>query len=209
MIVCRGFWSKHPAGTARAEAGSAVSLREVLGFLDVRHRGEPVKHRLTLERAMLPNGYNSVVVITTAQQGAFSLVPQSRRWTRRTVSQLASTRRQLDQKARQTSGILVEDRSIDTGVFQPRYLVHELVFACSPPPAAAPQGQPSYPDSRRIGSQSSRPWRQVFECSGTNSKSGHGAHAQLCAHEGSQSSQHVSQPTAAVSLKHGTQTQCL
>ena len=29
-------------------------------------------------------------------------------------------------------GILEDDRCIDTGVFQRRYLVHELVFACSP-----------------------------------------------------------------------------
>ena len=28
-------------------------------------------------------------------------------------------------------GILEDDRCIDTGVFQRRYLVHELVFACS------------------------------------------------------------------------------
>ena len=35
-------------------------------------------------------------------------------------------------------GILVDDRCIDTGVFQPRYLVHELVFACSPPPPPRP-----------------------------------------------------------------------
>ena len=32
--------------------------------------------------------------------GLLALVPQPRRWTRRTVSQLASTRRQLDQEAR-------------------------------------------------------------------------------------------------------------
>ena len=31
-------------------------------------------------------------------------------------------------------GILEDDRCIDTGVFQRRYLVQELVFACSPPP---------------------------------------------------------------------------
>ena len=31
-------------------------------------------------------------------------------------------------------GILEDDRCIDTGIFQRRYLVHELVFACSPPP---------------------------------------------------------------------------
>ena len=37
---------KHPAGPTRADAGSAVSLREVLGFSDVRHGGEPVKLRL-------------------------------------------------------------------------------------------------------------------------------------------------------------------
>ena len=34
-------------GTARAEAGSAVSLREVPGFSHVMHEGEPVKLRLT------------------------------------------------------------------------------------------------------------------------------------------------------------------
>ena len=38
---------KHPAGTARAEARSAVSLREVPG---VRHGGEPVKLRLIWSR---------------------------------------------------------------------------------------------------------------------------------------------------------------
>ena len=31
-------------------------------------------------------------------------------------------------------GILEDDRCIDTGVFQRRYLVHELIFDCSPPP---------------------------------------------------------------------------
>ena len=36
-------------------------------------------------------------------------------------------------------GILVDDRCIDTGAFQPRYLVHELVFACSPPPPPRPR----------------------------------------------------------------------
>ena len=35
-------------------------------------------------------------------------------------------------------GILEDDRCIDTGVFQPRYLVHELVFACSPRPPPRP-----------------------------------------------------------------------
>ena len=31
-------------------------------------------------------------------------------------------------------GILEDDRCIDTRVIQRRYLAHELVFACSPPP---------------------------------------------------------------------------
>ena len=31
-------------------------------------------------------------------------------------------------------GILEDDRCIGAGVFQRRYLVHELVFACPPPP---------------------------------------------------------------------------
>ena len=31
-------------------------------------------------------------------------------------------------------GMLVDDRCIDAGVFQPCFFVHELVFACSPPP---------------------------------------------------------------------------
>ena len=63
--------------------------------------------------------------------GRLASVPQPRRWTRRTVSQLASARRQLDQKDRKTEfGISVDGRCIDTEVFQPRYLVHELVFAC-------------------------------------------------------------------------------
>ena len=44
----------------------------------------------------------------------------------------------------------MDDRCIDTGAFQPRCLVHELVFACSPPPAAALQGQPFYSDSSRL-----------------------------------------------------------
>ena len=57
---------------------------------------------------------------------------QSRRWTRRTVPHLASTRRHLDQKARKTNS--------ESGVFQPRYLVHELVFACSPPPPLLEHG---------------------------------------------------------------------
>ena len=38
-------------------------------------------------------------------------------------------------------GVLEDDRCIDTGVFQQRYLVHELVLACSPPP---PRPQISY-----------------------------------------------------------------
>ena len=33
----------------------------------------------------------------------------------------------------------MDDRCIDTGAFQPRYLVHELVFACSPPPPPRPR----------------------------------------------------------------------
>ena len=32
--------------------------------------------------------------------------------------------------------ILEDDRCIDTGVFQQRYFLHELVFACSDPPRA-------------------------------------------------------------------------
>ena len=96
-------------------------------------------------------------------------------------------------------GILVDDRCIDTGVFQPRYLVHELVFACSPLPPR-PRLSHIFLDSSRLVvrwpeanwafSQLSRPWRQVFECSCTNLKSGHGAQKQRCAHEKSQSSQH-------------------
>ena len=31
-------------------------------------------------------------------------------------------------------GTLEDDRCIDTGVFQHRYFLHELVFACSQPP---------------------------------------------------------------------------
>ena len=44
------IWRKHPAGTARAEAGLAVSLREVPGFSRVGHEGGPVKLRLTWSR---------------------------------------------------------------------------------------------------------------------------------------------------------------
>ena len=36
-------------------------------------------------------------------------------------------------------GVLEDDRRIDTGVFQQRHLVHELVLACSPPPPPRPQ----------------------------------------------------------------------
>ena len=48
------------------------------------------------------------------------------------------------------SSILEDDRCIDTGIFQCRYLVHELVFACSPPPPLRPPDQPHHPDSGRL-----------------------------------------------------------
>ena len=35
--------------------------------------------------------------------------------------------------------ILEDDRCIDTGVFQRRYLLHEMVFACSQPPLQQPR----------------------------------------------------------------------
>ena len=112
-------------------------------------------------------------------------------------------------------GILVDDRCIDTGAFQPRYLVHELVFACSLPPLPRPRvshtilTQADWCSTRAVArcELGLLPVIQVFDCYGTNSKSGHGAQKQMCAHDKSQSSQHLSQPTAAVSLKHGTRTQ--
>ena len=77
-------------------------------------------------------------------------------------------------------GVLEDDQCTDTDVFQQRYLVHELVFACSPFPAAALPDQPYSPDSRRVvyrsrsgpvrtgvSSQSSRPRRRelaVLRC---------------------------------------------
>ena len=39
------IWRKYPAGSARACAGSAVSLREVQGFSHVRNEWEPVNLR--------------------------------------------------------------------------------------------------------------------------------------------------------------------
>ena len=106
-------------------------------------------------------------------------------------------------------GILGDDRCIDTGVFQPRY----LVFACSPPrraPGSAllsclkPTGAPpvQWPDANWAFSRSSRQLRQAVECSGTNVRSGHGAQDQIHAHDASHLSQHFSQPTAAISPKH-------
>ena len=45
-------------------------------------------------------------------------------------------------------GVLEDERCIDTGVFQRRYLVHELVFACSPPPSGPLRAgpPPSHPE---------------------------------------------------------------
>ena len=43
--------------------------------------------------------------------------------------------------SRDECAILVDDRCVDNGIFQRRYLVHELVFACSPPP---PRSQTSH-----------------------------------------------------------------
>ena len=69
-------------------------------------------------------------------------------------------------------GILVDDRCIDTGVFQPRYLVHEpyhpdssrlVLHSCSGPMQDGPS--PSRPDGGGRFSSGL----------GTNSKSGHGA----------------------------------
>ena len=95
-------------------------------------------------------------------------------------------------------GILVDDRCIDTGAFQPRYLVHELVFACRPPPAAAPQGQPHYPDSSRLVLHSMRVLSSSHPDRGDRFSSVlalleiiHGAQKQKCAHDKSQSSQHL------------------
>ena len=46
----------------------------------------------------------------------------------------APTLQSCDRVGKHKFGILEDERCIDTGVFQRRYLVHELVFACSPPP---------------------------------------------------------------------------
>ena len=69
------------------------------------------------------------------------------------------------------------------------------------PGSAIPSNAPlvQWPDAKWAFSQSSRPWRQVFECSGTDSKTGHSARGQIFAHDRSQSSQHFPQPTTAVS----------
>ena len=85
-------------------------------------------------------------------------------------------------------GVLEDDRCIDTGVFQQRYLVHEFVSACSLPPGAAPPDQPYYPDSGRVvchsrtgpmgagsPSQSPRPRRQEPKCTGTDRSLGRSA----------------------------------
>ena len=47
-------------------------------------------------------------------------------------------------------GLLEDDPCIDTGRFQERYLLHELVFACSNPPAAAATIPLRHPDSSRL-----------------------------------------------------------
>ena len=47
-------------------------------------------------------------------------------------------------------GILEDDRCFDTGVFQRRHLVHELVFACSPPPPPRLPAQPYFLESSRL-----------------------------------------------------------
>ena len=163
-----------------------------------------------------PERVQSLVVITTAQQGALPSVPQSRRWTRRRVPRLASVRRQLDQKVRTTSSGFW--RTTDASTRESSNQAISLTSWCSPgaAPAAAPQGQPYKPTGAPLVqwlganwafSQPSRPWRQVFECSGANSKSGHRCSETNVRMIKIQSSQHFSQSAAAVSLKHGTPTQ--
>ena len=100
---------------------------------------------------------------------------------RRTPSSGSSRQRQ-SRKAPEADefGILEDDRCIDTGIFQRRYLVHEFVFACSPLPPPRPQlshtiltqakptGVPfaQWPDAG--SSQSSRPWSRDPKCFGTD-----------------------------------------
>ena len=54
------------------------------------------------------------------------------------------------------SGILEDDRCIDTGVFQKGCLLHELSIRLQPTPAAAATNQLHYPDSSRLVPKDSR-----------------------------------------------------
>ena len=156
-----------------------------------------------------PERVQPLVLCTTAQQDAS--VPQPRRWTRRTVPQLPSARRATGPESPGDEfGILEDDRCIDTGGFQPRYLVHGLVFACSLPPP--PRSRVSHTFLTQADWCSTR---AVARCEYVRPLPGHPDRGdrfssvlaltrnqdtvlrnKLCAHDKSQLSQHFSQPTA-------------
>ena len=243
----------HPAGPARAEAGSAVSLCEVLGFSDVTRKVEPVKLRLTWSRptcflssgsffffffsdktccrlcefvAYVERGRYSRCFFEQGRDrrtqwtgtisrgvhdrsaGRLALVPQSRRPCGQSPNSLlqgGNWTRKLGRRVRNLGGRQMHRHgSLPTTLSRARAGVR-----LQPASAATPQGQPCYPDSSRpvlhsCSGSLPRPRRQVSECSGTDSKSGHGAHARIV-NKGQ--SLHFSQPREAVSLKHGSRTQ--
>ena len=50
-------------------------------------------------------------------------------------------------------GIQEDDRCIDTGIFQERYLLQRVGVRLQPPPAAAATNQLYNPDSSRLGAK--------------------------------------------------------
>ena len=83
--------------------------------------------------------------------GRLGSVPQPHRGTRRTVPQLASTRRQLDQKARKTSS--ESWWTTDASTRESSRAAISCRSWCSPaarPPPRQPQKEPYYPDSSRL-----------------------------------------------------------
>ena len=138
-------------------------------------------------------------------------MPQSRRWTRRTARFCKESTG--PESSEDEFGILVDDRCIDTGVFQQRYLVHELVFACSPSPPLRPRvshtilTEADWCSTRAVARSPNHPdrgHRFASVLALTRNQDTVNKYARMI--KVSRHNTFLNHP-AAVSLKHGTRTQ--
>ena len=104
--------------------GRQVGHADWVGYDSIRnHNGSGNGDRTTTQPVVLKDGYSP------------SSPRRSPAWTKPARHRPGSSRQRQKEKARGDEfGILADDRCIDNGVFQRFFLVHELVFACSPLP---------------------------------------------------------------------------